>query len=110
MAAASAGETANATLSTSSAPRTKPMWRTRLAIGSDRVGCVCTSHRVAGTCAMASRPHAAMKNALQRDDAPSGSRALSPSIATLVPAESEAIGMDATAALAGSFGWSTDAS
>ena len=37
-------------------------------------------------------------------------RALSPLIATLVPAESEAIGMDATAALAGSFGWSTDAS
>eukprot|EP00966_Prymnesium_polylepis_P282293 6523324-Prymnesium_polylepis.1 len=74
---------ANAALSASCAPSTKPAWRARLAMGSGSSAVAAhASHRADGTSPTASNPHAATILDVHREAAPAGSSALAPSKAT----------------------------
>eukprot|EP00966_Prymnesium_polylepis_P121533 2808709-Prymnesium_polylepis.1 len=77
------GETANARLSTSCAPCTKPACRARLAIAPpNNVRVASAFHRSKGTSAITSKPHSTKAVAICCDPAPAGRSALTPSTAT----------------------------
>eukprot|EP00966_Prymnesium_polylepis_P308710 7133967-Prymnesium_polylepis.1 len=111
IAAASAGEIANAALSASCVPHTKPAWRARLEMGFDSSAVTArTSHLADGTSLIASHPHAAKTPAARRDVAPAGSSLLVPSTATAAAAQLDGTLFLAAVLTAARSGCSTDTS
>eukprot|EP00966_Prymnesium_polylepis_P035661 828244-Prymnesium_polylepis.2 len=102
---------ANAALSASCAPHTKPAWRTRLAMGSGSSAVTArTSHRADGTSPTASHPHAAKTAAAHCDAAPAGSSALVPSTVTAAATPADVATPLARTLTVTRSGCSTDAS